>query len=93
MIYECHITLDLEDAAKLPPNFFTFCETEKWKSSEIHRDITMGEKSYYYLTTHDRDLLRMHARMKAMADACRYFECEVIREKIELIIYDTKLKT
>jgi hypothetical protein len=89
MLYESHITCDIKDALA--------CEliamNRGWKTSQIARDITLGEATYFYLTTHERDLIRMQDKLRDTATALRQAGINVIREKIELIIYDTKLRS
>lgn len=87
MIYECHITINQRDAAIGQE----VAQIDNWKTSEIARDPTLGNKTFFYLTTHDRDIENMFLRMKSMAAALRRLNVEVLREKIELIIHDTKL--
>lgn len=87
MIYECHITCKLEDAAKATE----VAALDGWKTSEIHRDPTLGNNSYFYLTAHDRNVEHMFERMRRIEAACFHMKIEVLRSKIELIIHDTKL--
>lgn len=86
MIYECHITCKQEDAATATEA----ASLDGWKTSEIARDPTLGNKTFFYLTCHDRDVENMFVRMRRMAATLRRMNVEVLREKIELIIYDTK---
>ena len=86
MIYECHITCHQADAAKATE----VAEFGGWKTSEITRDPTLGNKTFFYLTTHDRDVVRIHQRMYQCSAALKAVGIEVLREKIELIVYDTK---
>jgi hypothetical protein len=85
--YECHIT------TRTP---FAVASTEiakelHWKTSEIARDPVLGNDTYFYLTTHDTDLGRMLGRMQTCVARMKEAGVEVVREKIEEIIHDTKL--
>lgn len=86
MIYECHITCDVKDAAIATE----VARIDNWKTSEIARDPTLGNKNFFYLTCHERDVEKIFLRMRAVVRALRHLKVEVLREKIELIIYDTK---
>lgn len=86
MLYECHITCKQEDAAKATE----VAAAGNWKTSEIARDPTLGQNTYFYLTSHDRDIERMFSRMRQCSHVLKMCGVDVLREKIELIIYDTK---
>lgn len=89
MNFECHITVST-DHAEMATHI---AERLHWKTSEIARDPVLGDKNYFYLTTHDSDMGRMLARMGTVTNALGMVGIPVIREKIELIIHDTKGKT
>lgn len=87
MLFECHITVstkDAEAATKVAKEF-------KWKTSEITRDPVLGEDNFFCLTTHADDYLKIFSKMEETSGTliCMY-NVEVLREKIELIMYDTK---
>jgi len=86
--YECHITIALADAAL----GHSTAERLHWTTSEIERDPVLGKASYFYLTSHSSDFLLMHDRMRAAIESLRADGCHVIREKIELIVYDVRHK-
>jgi hypothetical protein len=88
MLYECHITLSVDDAEKATHVAKEF----HWKTSEIARDPVLGNATYFYLTTHTNDFPQMWEKMKTATAALEGFGVNVIREKIELIIHDTKVK-
>jgi hypothetical protein len=88
MNYECHITLNLSDAAVGE----AVAQELHWKTSEIARDPVLGKASYFYLTTHDNDVQRMFQRMNFACMTLENWGVKVVREKIELIIHDTKTK-
>lgn len=88
MIFECHITCTVERAfiATQVANQF------HWKTSEIARDPVLGDDTYFYLTTHGDDYIKVFNRMRYAVEELRARGVEVVREKIELIMYDTKVK-
>lgn len=86
--YECHITCRVRDAEKAAK----VAEALHWKTSEIARDPVLGADTYYYLTSHHVSYVTMHARMKVAVQALQAEGVEVVREKIEHIVYDTKRK-
>lgn len=88
MIYECHITVDRNDG----PAAEDVAKRLHWKYSQIDGDPVLGKKVFAYLTTHDTDVLRMHQRMVMASGDLKAIGVEVVREKIELIVYDTKTK-
>lgn len=87
-MFECHITCNLADAVAAA----AVAEELHWSTSEIERDPVLGKASYFYLTSHDTDLTRMQTRMAAARVNLIAAGVPVVREKIEVIIYDTKRK-
>ena len=88
MTYECHITLSVKDAeiaAKL-------AKEHHWKTSEIARDPVLGNNTYYYLTSHHSNYTDMFIHLRNMVEQLTFNKINVIREKIEHIVYDTKAK-
>lgn len=86
MNYECHITVrqkDSETAQKI-------ANAHRWKTSEIARDPILGEDTYFYLTMHDADVLALHKYMRNMSSILRMSGVEVVRQKIELTVYDSR---
>lgn len=88
MNYECHITVARKDG----PVAEILAKEMHWKFSQIDGDPVLGKEVFAYLTTHDNDLLQMQRRMNYAVTALRDQGVEVIREKIELIVYDTKAR-
>lgn len=84
--FECHITVptvQAEAAAKI-------AEAEGWKTSEIARDPLLGDKNFYYLTKHDRDLRTLMDDMNDCVMQLLGSGVLVLREKIEVIIHDVR---
>ena len=89
MLFECHITLNLSDKEIGEE----VAKELHWKTSEIGRDPVLGKDSYFYLTTHENDYVRIYDKMKyTVSELDEHFGVRVVREKIELIMYDTKVK-
>jgi hypothetical protein len=86
MDYECHITVDTKDAEAAT----RVAKELHWKTSEIARDPVLGNKNFFYLTTHDSEPQRMFNRMNQCVYYLKEQRVPVLREKIELIIHDTK---
>lgn len=88
MDFECHITVHTdhaEVATRIAKNLH-------WKTSEIARDPVLGDKNFFYLTTHDNDFGRMYQRMRQCCHELTVEGVPVLREKIEAILHDTKKK-
>lgn len=87
-MFECHITLmssQGEQATEIAKNLH-------WKTSEIARDPVLGNDTYFYLTTHTDNLPAMMTKLAGARGQLQQAGIEIIREKIEVIIYDTKTK-
>lgn len=89
MTYECHITTTVADE----PEAAAVASALGWKTSEIKRDPLLGDASHFYLTAHDTSFPRLYVKMKRTAAELKQLNCTVLREKIELIVYDTKTGT
>jgi hypothetical protein len=88
MNYECHITVKREYgpvAAGVAAD--PICP---WSYSQIDGDPVLGKQAFAYLTKHDTNYIRLYSSMKSTVGALSQQGVEVVREKIELIMYDTK---
>lgn len=88
MLFECHITVSTEHA-ETATNIAKLCH---WKTSEIARDPVLGDKNFFYLTSHSKEYNDMWSRLRQTVAMFNNVEVPVLREKIELIMYDTKVK-
>lgn len=90
--YECHITLHRADGQRAAELISTAYrgDNDTWKTSEIARDPVLGDATYFYLTAYDDNLLTMHQRMHALAKMLTANGIQVVRLKIELIVYDLR---
>ena len=84
--FECHITVQVKDAAIATD----VAGALHWKTSEIKRDPVLGDASHFYLTTHSDAADVMQARMCLCVSTLTDFGVRVIREKVELIIFDAR---
>jgi hypothetical protein len=83
--FEAHITCPREASREVEVSL-----TEGWVFSAIDGDPVMGKQAYCYLTAYDTDAQLLLERVTAKAAYLRLQGVEVLREKIEEIIYDTK---
>jgi hypothetical protein len=86
-LYECHITIP----AKAAEAGREIASKTHWKFSVIDGDPVLGKHVFAYLTTHGTDLTKVVARMNEVSAEVKAYGVDVIREKIELIVYDTKV--
>jgi hypothetical protein len=84
--YECHITFNRADAEQIEGGPLSI----GWKFSKIDGDPVLGQKVYCYLTAHDIDYASMFQKMWATIYAVRDHGIEVVRAKIEHIVYDER---
>jgi hypothetical protein len=89
MTYEIHITVNQKDREGVQ----ACAEKHGWKTSEIARDIILGNNTYFYLTCHCKTKAEAFEKL---GEASYYlivnYQIAIVRQKIELIIYDTKMK-
>jgi hypothetical protein len=91
MNFECHITLHFQ--AGKNHRVQELAKSHHWKTSGITGDPVLGPGDWFYLTTHGADWITIFNRMQGMSAALIEIGVEVVREKIELIVYDTKGKS
>lgn len=87
-MFECHITVSTDDAEAAT----TIAKELHWKTSEIARDPVLGDKNFFYLTTHTKGYPEMWDRLRFCVAQLEAMAVPIIREKIEMIIHDTKVK-
>lgn len=84
--YESHITCHVKDADLVEH----IGSVAGWKFSKIDGDALMGAKPYCYLTAYNPSQQLMYEDMIATQNILSKRGCEVLRTKIEEIIWDTK---
>lgn len=86
MTYECHITVDSAHSGVAT----RVATALGWKTSEIWRDPVLGEKNFFYLTTHSTSFPAIMKLMEECAQTLTDINIPILRKKIELVIYDSK---
>ena len=89
--YECHITIegDKDTSEKLVTHV-------GWKFSAIDGDPSLGEGVKCYATMHYNNrvpLVEVIDRVQTTANALRAAGLHVVREKVEMVVYDTRSKS
>ena len=87
-MFECHITVSTDNAEAAEK----IAKESHWKTSEIARDPILGDKNYFYLTSHSKKYDEMWNKLRLTVSMLEMVKIPVIREKIELIVHDTKVK-
>lgn len=90
-MYECHITLELTNIAYIEE----LIESMGWKFSKIDGDPVLGEGVKCYATAHfnaSKNVSEVIEEMSHVAGSLHVCGYKVIRQKVELIVYDTKRK-
>lgn len=88
--YECHLTM-VGDPAFIKP----LVEAFGWKFSQIEGDIVLGDGIKCYATKHYNAKLpadKVRAIVDGAGDRMQRDKVQVIRRKVELVIYDDRSK-
>ncbi len=98
MYYECHITIEFNPSMK-PACFGSkesvqmVVELKGWKFSNIDGDPVFGKKLLCYATKHFNNNIAevdVVKKMKVVAEDIANLGFSVIRQKVELVVYDSK---
>lgn len=84
--YEAHVTCPREASDEVRK----VGELTGWKFSAFDADPIMGDKPFCYLTSYSQDVYRLRAESDALARLLAQHGVQVLREKIERIVFDTK---
>lgn len=88
--YECHITMQGNNK-----ELKSFLANYGWKYSAIAGDPVLGGNLYYYATKHfasidsEQDVVD---KTKAMSEILRKSDYDVVRHKVEYIVFDSRWK-
>lgn len=85
-MYEIHITTTLRHAVTAQ----VLADMYKWKTSQIERDPLLGDSTFFYLTQHANEEVNARGLCAGMSQALADKGVEVLRQKIEHIVFDTK---
>ena len=88
--FECHITVYKPKSNTEAKLLFTVAQEVKMKPSWITGDPVLGAGKWFYISGYSTSYDDLLGRMKAVASKLRDNNIEVVREKIEQILYDTK---
>ncbi len=88
--YECHITLNKPKSTEEARKLFSIAANHNMKTSFIAGDPVLGSGKYFYLNGFDISFDLLKQRMELAVALIRNHNIEVLREKIEQILHDTK---
>lgn len=88
--FECHITMNKPNTKEEAKLLFNIAEKYKMKTSWITGDPVIGPGKWFYISGYSTSFEELLENMKTAANEIRSLGLEVIREKIEQIMYDTK---
>jgi hypothetical protein len=88
--FECHITLDRDEAHNHLSTIISLAARHHAKNSEINGDPVLGKKPFFYLTFYDASYDGAKERLTYLSDALNDRGINVLREKIEFVIYDKR---
>lgn len=95
MYYECHITLESPMTQGAMEGIKKDIEGNMWTFSNIIGDPILGLKAYCYATRHyaaSRKLEHVALEMSVVAQSLKVRGYTVVRQKVELVVLDTKEK-
>lgn len=88
--FESHITLLKPQSTEKARLLFKLSEEYGMKTSWITGDPVLGTGKWFYISSYSENFDELLLRVKEMAVKLRDLGFEVVREKIEEILYDTK---
>jgi hypothetical protein len=87
--FECHITIE-KPLGYHQEWFEGIARRTGWKTSCIDGDPVMGQRAFFYFTCHHPQFESIKAKMHDLENLLKDHFVEVLRSKIEQIVYDTK---
>ena len=88
--FESHITLNKPSSIDQAKLLFQIANEHGMKTSWITGDPVLGTGKWFYISGYDTDFDSLLNKVKNVAENIRARGVEVVREKIEEILYDTK---
>ncbi len=89
-MFEIHFTVRKPDTREAKDKLEAIGRASEWSTSCIDGDPLLGAKPYFYFTDHEHTFEAAHDRRKMLALVLEIEGIEILREKIEHIVYDTK---
>lgn len=90
MNFEVHVTCNRHDDLRAQQAVSAFPNLKDFHFSAIDGDPQLGKKAHCYFTCHKTNYITAYHQMKMCVAALNHAEVVVLREKIEMIMYDTK---
>lgn len=88
--FECHITLLKPKTTKEAKILFDISSRHSFKCSWITGDPVLGVGKWFYISGYDKSFDVLLSKMKNVVMEVSSHNIEIVREKIEEILYDTK---
>ncbi len=88
--YESHITLLKPDSTEKAKKLLDLAAKHKMKCSWITGDPVLGVGKWFYISGYDTDFTVLKDKVMSMSMYLKAAGFEVVREKIEQIMWDTK---
>lgn len=88
--FECHITLLKPKTTSEAKLLFDISSRHSFRTSWITGDPVLGAGNWFYISGYDENYHNLFLKMKNVVREISSHNIEIIREKIEEILYDTK---
>lgn len=88
--FECHITVNKPKDITEAKLLFKIASDNNMKTSWITGDPVLGIGKWFYISGFNTDYQILFNNMKAVCTKLEKMNIEIVREKIEQILYDTK---
>lgn len=88
--FECHITILKPNTTEQARLIFKTASSSNFKCSWITGDPVLGAGKWFYISGYSEDYNTLLTNMLNVSKELKNSNIEIIREKIEEILYDTK---
>ena len=88
--FECHITLNKPKTIAEAKQIFKIVAQTRMKTSWITGDPVLGAGKWFYISGYNESYDELFISMKKVVVELTKLNVEIVREKIEQILYDTK---